>query len=463
MMKLNDFKSLLTRYTGLAMTGNDQDKLLKFLNNRLLELKLADLSDYLDMLAANTLAADQEWQAVVQALTVPESFFLRDKGQMNILQNHILPELIQRNQQSRQLRIWSAGCSTGEEPYSLALLLHKLLPDAHEWDVLILGTDINDKVLTKARAGLYSTWSLRDIEPEILGHFQPEAHGLLSLDASIREKVSFRRVNLLQTPFPDLEINNIDLILCRNVFIYFDPEAIATVLEKFVPTLKPDGYLITGHGELYQQSLNGLRTRLFLESVVYQRTPHTRPEHWSLPLPKRPLSPVIAVAAPSKQAAFEEKRDTTTELSDAYQRGDYPAVLATAQKKLLQTVDFESYYWSAKAYASLGQYHTAETRLQSALALDARSARCYYLLAHIKESQSEIEQAELLLNQVIALDETFIPAYLELAVLYEQDDEQKHREMREQALRLLNRLPSEHYFADYDAHAGDLIRQLQQA
>jgi len=464
---INDFHEMLTAYTGLTIADTDQDKVRTFLQNRLAELRLEGLPAYLGLLRGQTLDADHEWQQVVQALTVPESFFLRDKGQMHLLQQQILPELIQRNRHHRQLRLWSAGCSTGEEPYSLALLLQQLLPDAHDWDVLILGTDINDQVLTKARAGLYTRWSLRDVGPDVLAYFQPAAHGLLSLDASIRDKVTFRRVNLLKTPFPDFEINNIDLILCRNVFIYFDPQAIATVLDKFTQTLQPGGYLVTGHGELYQQNLNGLETRLFLESVVYQRTVKNPPLALApLPLPvfdpvaSPPVEEAVATPATAGTSAPEPVPDHATAMKQAYQAGDYAGVLAIAQTMPAQDADFAVYYWSAKAFACMGQYHTAETRLQLAFALNPRSVPCHYLLAHIKELQHDIEQAKSLLHKTILLDETFVLAYLDLAALYEGDDPERYGQLRGQALSLLHKLPSDHYLDDVDAYVRDLIQAL---
>ncbi|ASF47987.1 CheR family methyltransferase [Methylovulum psychrotolerans] len=452
---LTQFKQLLTHYTGLALSETDHDKAYKFLQSRLAELKTPDLAGYVQQLTANSLRADQEWQLVVQALTVPESFFLRDKGQMHILQQHILPELIQRNRHQRQLRIWSAGCSTGEEPYSLAMLVQKLLPDAHEWDVLILGSDINDKVLAKARAGLYSRWSLRDVGPEVLAYFQPAQQGLLALDPDLREKVTFRRVNLLQTPFPDLEINKIDLILCRNVFIYFDQAAIAAVVEKFVQTLNPEGFLLTGHGELYQQPLYGLQTRLYLESVVYQRSAQSSSRSpAALPDLPRPAA-VPTLTAPDIAKA------RIAALDQAYQAGDYAQVLAIAQTLLSQQNDFDAHYWSAKAFASLGQYPAAEARLHAALALNKRSAACYYLLAHIREAQGDSQQATELLNKAIIADEQFIPAYLELAALYEYDEPLKCQQMRGQALNLLQKLPPKQYLEEFAAHAQDLILHLQ--
>jgi chemotaxis protein methyltransferase CheR len=147
-------------------------------------------------------------------------------------------------------------------------------------------------------------------------------------------------------------------------------------------------------------------------------------------------------------------------MANAYERGDYTGVLAIAQTLLSQEPNFDAHYWSAKAFASLGQYYTAENRLESALALNARSARSYYLLAHIKESQNEIEQAKSLLNKAIVLDENFIPAYLELSELYEEEDQSKHQYMREQALGLLRKLPPEHYLEDFASHVHELIQQL---
>src|SRR6185369_9731239 len=124
-----------------------------------------DANQYLQRLAAQPDAASDPWRDLVCDLTIGESYFFRDQGQMALLRDHLLPELIARNASSRCLRLWSAGCSTGEEPLTLAMLLDELLPQRASWKVTILGTDLNPAAIEKARSGTYGTWSFRGVPP----------------------------------------------------------------------------------------------------------------------------------------------------------------------------------------------------------------------------------------------------------------------------------------------------------
>ena len=128
-------------------------------------LKLAAPEDYYLLLQSDSAESRSEWRQLIINLTNSESYFFRDKGQLALLQNRILPELIERNKVQRTLRIWSAGCSTGEEPYTLAMLVDQLLPRQIGWNVFILGTDINENSLAIARRAAYTSWSFRMVDP----------------------------------------------------------------------------------------------------------------------------------------------------------------------------------------------------------------------------------------------------------------------------------------------------------
>jgi chemotaxis protein methyltransferase CheR len=267
---LTPFKILLRQHTGLDISLSEQDKIKKILQGRLQHLKLDSLVSYCLFLNADWYENQREWQHLIERITIPETFFLRDKGQFRLLKHKLLPDLIARNRHKRSLKIWSAGCSTGEEPYSLALLVQQLLPDYQQWQLLILGSDINQQVLEKARAGVYSHWSLRGVEADFLKHFQVKGD-FLYLNDNIKNSVTFQQINLVKDRFPFDGISGMDLILCRNVFIYFTHEAINATLTKFRHSLNEQGYLLTGHGELCQQALHDLDTLNFPESIVYQK------------------------------------------------------------------------------------------------------------------------------------------------------------------------------------------------
>lgn len=270
---IESFVRLIAKHTGLEIRERDKGTLSEKIVLRMKELKLYAPESYYQLLNSSRSESHQEWQDFFNLLTNTESYFFRDKDQFNLLQNHILPELIQRKQNNKTIRICSAGCSSGEEPYSLAILLKELVPNPQEWNLKIVGIDINQEALNKAESGVYRPWSFRRVEEGIVQqNFQLINHHY-HIDPSIKQMVKFQNFNLFKEifPRPGSEVQDLDLILCRNVFIYFEPSAIAKVLEKFYNALQPLGYLLTGHAELSGQNLSQFKTKVFPESVVYQK------------------------------------------------------------------------------------------------------------------------------------------------------------------------------------------------
>jgi len=274
------FINLITAQIGLRIRPQDRSALSEKLLTRMKSAKIAEPEKYYQLLTAKSFESQNEWRELVVLLTTIESYFMRDKGQFALLKRVIFPELIELKRNLHNtlgiqptLRIWSAGCSTGEEPYSLAIILKQLIPDWSQWTILILGTDINEKVIEKAQQGVYSHWSFRLVDPQIQKQYFNQGENEWEINRELRQSVNFSCVNLIADDFPNIykNIYNIDLILCRNVFVYFEPQYISLVLKKFANTLRPGGYLITGHAEVYGQIMNEFQAKIFPESVVYQR------------------------------------------------------------------------------------------------------------------------------------------------------------------------------------------------
>lgn len=267
------FIRLIAKRTGLEIRERDKATLSEkiFLRMKYINLYLPEV--YYQFLESLSPESHEEWQNLVMLLTNSESYFFRDRELFTLLQTHLLPELIQRNQNNKTLRICSAGCSSGEEPYSLAILLKELIPDLERWNLIILGIDINQEAIQKAKAGIYTPWSFRRVDAEIKQRYFQQINNQYHIDSSIKKMVKFQTLNLVKDSFTQLnsELRDMNLILCRNVFIYFESSAIAKVLEKFYYTLQTSGYLITGHAELYSQNLSQFQTQVFPESIVYQR------------------------------------------------------------------------------------------------------------------------------------------------------------------------------------------------
>jgi len=208
---------------------------------------------------------------LVDAITTKETLFFRDEAPFQVLRHRVIPMIADRNAgtpHERRIRIWSAACATGQEPYSLSMLLHELLPDVHDWDVEILATDISEQAMTRAAAGVYSAAEVeRGLgEDALRRHFVPDGDGFRVMD-SVRSLVTFRRLNLLE-PFPGL--GPFDVVLCRNVAIYFDAEAQRDLFERLADTLVEDGFLFVGASESLSRFGPRFVPQLHCRATYYQ-------------------------------------------------------------------------------------------------------------------------------------------------------------------------------------------------
>jgi chemotaxis protein methyltransferase CheR len=188
-----------------------------------------------------------ELEAAVEALTTHETYFYREPQQLRAFSDELLPLLQRRNARTRRLRVWSAGCSSGEEAYTVAMLL-KASNLFEGWDVEVYGTDISRRVLEAARRAEYGPSSMRAIPPEALQRFFVPVGSRFRVREDVRAWVSFGQLNLLEPGAAQL-LPPVDVVLCRNVMIYFDPAARKQVLRVFHDKLTPGGYLLLGHSE----------------------------------------------------------------------------------------------------------------------------------------------------------------------------------------------------------------------
>ena len=257
---------------GITISQEDTSKLSLLIHDRMTTLSVDDPIRYFRLVESQSPAGVAEWEQLLSCFTNGETFFFRDSGQISLLQEHIFPELILRRTGTKTLRIWSAGCSTGEETYSIAMLVDQLLPDRFDWDISILGTDINVRALEHAKQGRYGQWAFRKIDPALQQHYFTHSGSQWVLQESIRDMVTFRMCNLVADPFDSLVLGHdaFDLILCRNVFLYFHADAIRHVMNKMASALHRDGYFLTGHGELPPQTVGPFQAKIFPDSVIYQ-------------------------------------------------------------------------------------------------------------------------------------------------------------------------------------------------
>jgi chemotaxis protein methyltransferase CheR len=206
-------------------------------------------------------------------LAVGESHFFRSRVQFDTLSREVLPGLLAARRGSRRLRVWSAGCATGEEPYSIAILLERLLPDINDWDVLVLATDMSSAALEAARRGVYRRWSFREVPDEIVRTYFVDRGDRLELLPRIRDRVSFAALNLVVDRYPSLLSNTLemDLVLCRNVLIYFSEALAAGVVVRLGEALADGGWLVLSQAESGLAHGAALRPRRIGGTLMHQK------------------------------------------------------------------------------------------------------------------------------------------------------------------------------------------------
>ncbi len=225
------------------------------------------------------LALPEEHAAVLEnltaELTVGESFFFRNEHHFRALRERVFPDILAANAPQREIRIWSAGCATGEEPYSLAILLHQLLAGHGSWQISILGTDLNLDFLERARQGRYREWSFRQTNIHQDPHCFSKSGEWFNLSAHLRQRVRFAYLNLVKDVYPSPMTGTLglDLILFRNVAIYLKPEVTRAIVDRFQRALRPGGWLLLGEVELTSIDAAGLKSRSFEQATFFQK-PH---------------------------------------------------------------------------------------------------------------------------------------------------------------------------------------------
>ena len=444
-------QEFVRRTVGLRVRERDCEALSRWAAERMRTLALPAIGQYGALLAEDSAAGRRERELLTVQFTTGESYFFRDQGQFDLLAAKILPELIERHTGDRKLRLWSAGCAAGQETYSLAMLVDELAPRLVGWNVQILGTDINGDALEQARRGVYGQWSFRTLgEARKQRYFRPRGNQW-QIDPRLRDMVTFRRGDLIRDRFPDAEagLDDFDLILCRNVFIYLDAQAVAQITAKFAEVLTEGAYLVTGHSELFGHDTAPLRVRMFAQSAVFQKTAQGAAEAGLGVALAQMQVPAVAALFPSPGVARKAPLAGHRAVPSAP-----PAAPMEDCDRLLQ---------AAWRHADRGMAEEAERDCRKAVALAAFDPRPYYLLAQLAQERGDEMQAKSLLKKVIYLDPSFIAAYLELGALHAQASESdRARRMYETARAALGKLPAQAAVPPYrESTAADILAHVE--
>jgi len=294
---LNELRDFASREFGLKFGEDKQDFLTQTLLRRVELTRSSSVEEYL----RSVLPTSDEHQAVSASLTVPETYFFRGGDQLHAFQDLVLPERIRQRRAVRELRILSAGCATGEEPYTISIVLQDSFPELAGWRVGISGYDLVPHHLSLARAARYSTWSMRETSQARRERcFRREGSDFV-LKEVYREGVAFREVNFNAPPPDALPPAAFDVIFCRNVIMYFTPDAMASMIRRLTVSLVPGGYLFLGHAETLRGLSSDFALRHTHETFYYQRRDGSEP-----PAATDGTLPPTASAASSEAAPFPQ-------------------------------------------------------------------------------------------------------------------------------------------------------------
>lgn len=462
--------ALLRDRSGLEFGGPRRSDLERAIERAVGEMRLATAELLYERLTEGA-GAQAALESFIASLTIPETYFFRNRPQFEALERSILPELIARRRDVRRLRIWSVGCASGEEPYSLAILLRRLLPDLATWDVLILATDLNRKLLEKAQRGVYSAWSFRDTPPEIQEqHFVPRG-AQFELAPQVRSQVHFAYLNLADDSYPSL-LNNthdMDLVLFRNVLIYFGEEMARRVVDRLHGALADGGWLLVGHAEPSLALFNRFATRNFPGAIAYQKivnfgTPAAAPgvtPDVSSPVPysssggkaDRPIGPCTARLSERPQPSSQRSTHVAT---------PRPVTPAAFPLPGIEDDDLSTQYQAIKALADQSQLELAHRSIDALVKKAPLFAAAHYLQGLILQEAGDTEGALVALRRCVYLDAGFALGHLALVNLYSvAGHPERARTHRHNIARLLAGVPVSDPVPEGDGlTVGELLRLI---
>jgi len=448
----------ITSQTGLHLPQERLPDLKRRLLSAAREFHFDSIEPFVSWLLSTKLTQRQV-ETLASHLTVGETYFFRETVSLEALEKYILPDLIASRHGMRYLRIWSAGCATGEEPYTIAILLHRLIPDIKKWQITLLATDINPRSLERATQGVYREWSFRgDFQWLKDQYFTRTLDGRYRIAEKIRKMVTFNYLNLATDPYPSLvnNTNAMDIIFCRNVLMYLEPSLAKLVVRRFYRALVNEGWALPSVTEgfhllftrfvavtfpgvtLYQKRVNEEGTLEVFQPRSYPEKGATtkekaEPEEWLSVPPIEKLHPdsvqdrepePAGSAPPSSEFLSSETVEGNGEgsLYESALRLFMQGCYSECEKALTSFLseepeNFRGYALMARLYADQGRLPEARAWCEKAISINKLDEGCHYLRAVIFIEQRCFDEAEQALRHALYLNPNFVLAHFTLGNL----------------------------------------------
>jgi chemotaxis protein methyltransferase CheR len=425
---ISQFTHLIRERLGIIIHSHQKNDLIKVIENACKKFDLTPEEYFKEL---NEVPDHSPFiEHLATSITVGETYFFRDSNQMKLLQEFVLPELIKRKRKDENhlLRIWSAGSSSGEEIYTLAMFLCDMLPDINAWNLKLLGTDINTNALKKAIEGIYSDWSMRSTPERYKQRYFTTQNQNYIISKHIRDMVSFQYLNLNNDTFPSIlnDTNAQDLILCRNVLIYFDRERGIHLMKKLSACLVPDGYLILGASDpIYTTDTHLIFN--YKQGALFTRTTEKEIE-----LKKVVLSPTIKSVSKNDKAikklqpkpltqskiktpTIEDQKNIISQLLSESRWQETLNIIASYHEDIAKSAFILCA--EATALANLGKLNEAIHACYQSLKLDSTNITAHFTLAMVLTELNHIKEAEVELRKTLFLDHQFVMGHFQLGLL----------------------------------------------
>jgi len=380
-----------------------------------------DLNKTSAWLAAGKFSA-QEFNILVNHLTIGETYFFRDKAALKVITSKVIPEYLAHDDQKKSLRIWSAGCCTGEEPYTIAMMLCEALPDIASRNIQILATDINPDFLAKARTGKYSRWSFRETPVGMRNKYFKASGSMWQIDEQIRKMVTFSSLNLATQILPSLhpDTSHMDAICCRNVLMYFSNDVIRGIASGFARCLKPGAWFVTSPVELNDDIFSeftrvSVGTAIVYRNIIPQKTQKSAAPDWLSSTPVLTITPnrakkkvgkfIPAVVAEPKDVIHVNEPSSLALAEHYYHAHAYQECIAECMQDLNRHNNSEAVLsLLTRSYANLGNYEKASEFGHQLIKASRLNAESYFLVGTIFYEMQQFEMALNIFRQGIYLN-----------------------------------------------------------
>jgi chemotaxis protein methyltransferase CheR len=429
------FYDFLITHSGLHFERRNLKILERGLAARMAALRIGSYREYFEYLTRH-IQDRHELQKLLTFLTIGETYFFRYHAHFDALRKFLVTELADKG--NKRIRLWSAGCSTGEEPYSLAMTVMEAFPDWRERDIRILATDINNRSLKQAREGVYTPWSMRVIEKRYLDSYFDKIGKSYIIREEVKSLVDFSHLNLQtdQYPAPDGEFRDLDAIFCRNVMIYFSLPTTRQIVEKIAATLVPGGLFFLGHAETlfqissrFERHSHGggfyYREKKGRSAPLLQKTapvPVTASEKKSAKPPPAPvprkavLGRASAIVKPPREQDAEGLYQKAQTLFEEEKFEEAAALLGDVVRQ--QPDHTGALVLQGFVMANSGRFHEAITLCQKALAVNDLLPEAYFLEGLVLDMTDRLDEAVEEYRKTILLRMEFVMPHYFLGRLY---------------------------------------------